>query len=112
MALLSCFRSCRVPQLYKQGASPLLGPTSEGGLDSLRGFWNGIQHTAAASGTPLQLPALAVIIHDIKPHAADPEKTFSLMGFFHTSHRNSLRSSTTTAMATIKMRHHTYTHKP
>ena len=29
--------------LYKQRARPLLGTMSDGGLDSLRGFWNGIQ---------------------------------------------------------------------
>ncbi|DBA98330.1 TPA: hypothetical protein ACH3X1_001247 [Trebouxia sp. C0004] len=81
---------------------------SDGGMDSLRGFWNGIQHTAAASGAPLQLPALAVRIHDMKPHAADPEKTLSLMGFFHTSRRNQLRSTTTTAMTAIRM-HYTQT---
>ncbi|DBA87856.1 TPA: hypothetical protein ACH3X1_004852 [Trebouxia sp. C0004] len=76
---------------------------TDGGLDSLRIYWNGIQHSAAASGASLQLPALAVKIHDIKPHAADPEKTFSLMSFFHTSKRNQLRSETTTAMTAIKM---------
>lgn len=94
--------------LYKQGCRPFLGSMSDGGLDSLRGFWNGIQHTAAASGAPLQLPALAVRIHDMKSHAADPEKTFSLMGFFHTSRRNQLRSTTTTAMTAIRM-HYTQT---
>lgn len=57
---------------------------SDGRLDSLRGFWNGNQHTAAASGTPKELPALAVIIRNIKPHAADLEKTFSLTVFFPT----------------------------
>lgn len=95
---------------YKQGCRPFLGSMSDGGLHRLRAFWNGIQHTAAASGAPLQLPALAVMIFDIKPHAADPDKTFSLMGFFHTSRRNQLRSSTTTAMAAIRM-HHTQNQK-
>ena len=37
----------------------------DGGLRSLRNYWTGIQHSAAASGAPLQLPALAVRIHDI-----------------------------------------------
>ena len=88
---------------YKLGCRPFLASMSDGGLESLRAYWDSIQHTAAASGAPLQLPALAGRIHDIKPHAADPEKTFSLMGFFHTSRRNQLRSTTTTAMTAIKM---------
>ncbi|DBA95103.1 TPA: hypothetical protein ACH3X1_002615 [Trebouxia sp. C0004] len=51
-----------------------------------------------------------MIVHDVNPHAADPEKTFSLMahetmGFFDTSRRTSLLHSTTTAMTTIKMHH-------
>ena len=88
---------------YRMGARPFLGTMSDGSLNSLQDFWNGIQFTAASGGSPLQLPALAVYIHDIKPHAADPEKTFSLMGFFHSDRRNSLLSSTTTALTAIKM---------
>ena len=88
---------------YKLGSRPFLGSMADSGLESLLNYWNSIQFSAAASGAPLQLPALAVRIHDIKPHAADPEKTFSLMSFFHTSRRNQLRSETTTAMTAIKM---------
>ena len=80
---------------YRLGSTPFVGIMSDSGLDSLRSYWNSIQYTAAGSGAPLQLPALAMIVHDVKPHAADPEKTFSLMGFFHTSRRNSLLRSTT-----------------
>ena len=76
---------------------------SDGGLDTLHGFWNGIQHTTAANGAPLQLSALAVKIHDIRPYVADPEKTFSLVGFFNTSRRNQLHSTITTAMTAIRM---------
>ncbi len=90
---------------YRLGSTPFVGIMSDSGLDSLRSYWNSIQYTAAGSGAPLQLPAPAMIVHDVKPHAADPEKTFSLMGFFHTSRRNSLLHSTTTAMTTIKMHH-------
>ncbi|KAL3150982.1 hypothetical protein ABBQ32_000721 [Trebouxia sp. C0010 RCD-2024] len=80
---------------YKLECRPFLASMSDGGLESLRPYGNSIQHIAAASGAPLQLPALAGRIHDIKPHAADPENTVSLMGFFHTSRRNQLRNTTT-----------------
>ncbi|DBA89268.1 TPA: hypothetical protein ACH3X1_016407 [Trebouxia sp. C0004] len=77
----------------------------DGGLNSLHDSWNSIQYTATSGGAPLQLPALATYIHNIKPHAADPEKTFSLMGFFHSARRNQLLNTTTTAMTAIKMHH-------
>ena len=90
---------------YRMGSKPFLGTMADGSLNSLRDFWTNIQLAAASSGPPLQLPALAVYIHDIKPHAADPEKNFSLMGFFHTARRNQLLSSTVTAITAIKMHH-------
>lgn len=40
---------------------------------------------------------------DIKPHAADPEKTFSLMGWIHSKRRSQLASKTTTKLAMVKM---------
>jgi len=54
-----------------------------------------------------QLPWLALFLLDIKPHAADPEKTFSLMGWIHSARKNQLASKTTTAMAMIKMYYNT-----
>ena len=48
---------------------------------------------------------------DIKPHAADPEKTFSLMGWYHSARRSQLVFRTTTAMATIKMHHQSLKNK-
>ncbi|DBB01088.1 TPA: hypothetical protein ACH3X1_000981 [Trebouxia sp. C0004] len=90
---------------YRLGSRPFLGTMTDGGLNSLHDFWNSIQYTATSSGAPRQLPALATYIHDIKPHAADPENTFSLMGFFHSARRNQLLNTTTTAMTAIKMHH-------
>ncbi len=90
---------------YRTGAKPFLGTLANGDLDGVRTYWINIQHSAAASGAPLQLPALALIIHDIKPHAADPEKTFSTMGMYGSDRRNQLLNETTTAMTVIKMHH-------
>ena len=59
--------------------------------------------TIAGTDDSLQLPQLALLMLDVKPHAADPEKTFSLMGWYHSSRRSQLLSKTTTAMTSIKM---------
>jgi len=75
---------------YRIRARPYSVTLASGDLDSLREYWENLRITK--SDVPLQLPLLALIIHDIKPHAADPEKTFSLMGFFHTARRNQLLS--------------------
>lgn len=47
-----------------------------------------------------------MLLLDIKPHAADPEKTFSLMGWFQSDRRNRLLNRTTTNL-TMVMMHHT-----
>ncbi len=58
-----------------------------------------------ADHSKLQLPGLALLLQDIKPHAADPEKTFSLMGWFNSARRSRLLNTTTTNTALIKMHH-------
>ena len=91
---------------YRLGRRPFLGALASGDLSSLRDYWENIrvsQPSTAAKEAQYQLPSLALIVHDIKPHAADPEKTFSLMSFFHTARRNQLLSRTTTTMTAIKM---------
>ncbi|DBA77171.1 TPA: hypothetical protein ACH3X1_009745 [Trebouxia sp. C0004] len=72
-------------------------------ISTLKLYWKNI----VAANEGLQLPSLALLLLDIKPHAADPEKTVSLMGWYHSSRRSQLLSSTTTAMTTIKMHHQT-----
>jgi len=49
------------------------------------------------------LPALALIVHDIKPHAANPEEMASLMGYFHSARSNQLLSTTSATMTAVKM---------
>jgi len=62
----------------------------------------------SASSTIYQhLPALALIVHDVKPHAADPEKMARLMGYFHSPRCNQLLSKSLTG---VKI-HHTSTDK-
>ena len=75
----------------------------DGELSTLRLYWKSI----ASGDEQAQLPQLALLLLDIKPHAADPEKTVSLMGWYHSARRSQLLSRTTTAMTTIKMHHQT-----
>ena len=93
--------------LYRLQKDPFNGELSDGDLNGLKLYWENVQ-VSATSTVHQHLPALALIVHDIKPHAADPEKMASLMGYFHSARRNQLLSRTTTAMTAIKM-HHTST---
>ena len=91
---------------YRLGRRPFFGALATGDLSSLRDYWENIrisQPSTTTEGEQYQLPSLARIVHDIKPHAADPEKTFSLMSFYHTARRNQLLSKITSAMTAIKM---------
>ena len=49
-----------------------------GDLETLKTYWKAI----LASDKEVQLPQLAMLLLDIEPHPADPEKTVSLMGWF------------------------------
>lgn len=48
------------------------------------------------------LGSLGVLFCDIVPHAADIERTFSMMGWYHSDIRNRMSAATTTAMTTIR----------
>ena len=65
-------------QQYKLGDAPYNRLPLNGQLATLRLWCRGILH----DNPELQLPSLALLLLDIKPHAADPKKTFSLMGWF------------------------------
>lgn len=86
---------------YKIHDDPFDSMPVNGELATLKLYWKSI----ASSHPKVELPKLALLMLDIKPHAADPEKTFSLMGWYHSARRSQLLSSTTIAMATIKMHH-------
>ncbi len=86
---------------YKLHEEPYEAMPPDGELATLKLYWKHI----ASTDPDLQLPGLALLMLDIKPHAADPEKTVSIMGWYHSSRRSQLLSRTTTAMTTIKMHH-------
>lgn len=86
---------------YRLHQAPYASNPADGELSTLKLYWQGI----IKDNEQAQLPWLALFILDIKPHAADPEKTFSLMGWYHSARRSQLASKTTTAMTMIKMHH-------
>ncbi len=86
-------------QLYKLHEEPYSVLPVDGELASLKLYWKEI----LSNDENLELPKLAILMLDIKPHAADPEKTVSLMGWYDSARRSQLLSATTTAMTTIKM---------
>lgn len=86
---------------YRLGDAPYSHLPVDGQLSSLRLWWRGIQ----SDHPKAQLPALASLLLDIKPHAADPEKTFSLMGWYNSSRRSRMLNRTTTNMSIVKMHH-------
>ncbi|DBA84465.1 TPA: hypothetical protein ACH3X1_016789 [Trebouxia sp. C0004] len=88
---------------YKIHDEPFASMPVDGELETLRLYWRFL----ASSGDQLQLPLLALLMLDIKPHAADPEKTVSLMGWFHSAGRSQLLSRITTTMTTVKMHYQT-----
>ncbi|DBA77178.1 TPA: hypothetical protein ACH3X1_009752 [Trebouxia sp. C0004] len=88
---------------YKIHEEPYDCMPVDGEVATLKLYWKVILST----GSNLELPKLAVLLLDIKPHAADPEKTVSLMGWYHSARRSKLLSATTTAMTTVKMHYQT-----
>lgn len=52
-----------------------------------------------------ELSFIAKILLSIVPHAADVERVFSMLGWFHTKTRNRLLHSTVTNMAKVKLHH-------
>lgn len=84
---------------YRLHEAPYTSLPPDGELSTLKLYWQNITKDTPTA----QLPWLALFLLDIKPHAADPEKTFSLMGWIHSARRSQLASKTTTKMAMVKM---------
>ncbi len=61
---------------YRLHEAPYTSLPADGELSTLKLYWQNISR----DDDKAQLPWLALFLLDIKPHAADPEKTFSLMG--------------------------------
>ncbi|DBA72287.1 TPA: hypothetical protein ACH3X2_010534 [Trebouxia sp. C0005] len=84
---------------YRLHQAPYTALPADGELSTLKLYWQNI----IRDDSKAQLPWLALFLLDIKAHAADPELTFSLMGWYHSARKNQLASKTTTALTTIKM---------
>ena len=86
-------------QQYRIHEDPYESMPSDGELATLKLYWKNI----AAINPEAQLPKLGLLLLDIKPHAADPERTVSMMGWFNSPRRSQLLSTTTTGMTMVKM---------
>lgn len=86
---------------YKLGDAPHNRLPLNSQLATLRLRWRGILH----DNPELQIPSLALLLLDIKRHAADKEQTFSLMGWFQSDRRSRMLNRTTTHLTMIKMHH-------
>ena len=84
---------------YRVHEAPYTSLPPDGERSTLKLSWQNITKDHPQP----QLPWLALFPLDIKPHAADPEKTFSFMGWIHSTRRSQLAYETTTKMAMVKM---------
>lgn len=91
-------------QQYAVGSAPYDMPTPHP-LD-VRAWWGSVrsQDNAAIVG-------LAQLLLDVVPHAADPERVFSAMGWFQSARRNRMGQEMLTMMTAVKQ-HHDQQRKP
>lgn len=94
-------------QVYKTGGAPF-DKGYGGSAFNLRAWWASMLDTPAAK----ESAELAVLLLDIRPHAADPERTFSTMGWFKSARRNRLSVQTTAMMTAIKVYNQQYKPTP
>jgi hypothetical protein len=83
-------------QAYKANASPYNRPSGGGGFDT-RTWWQ-----ACSNSQNEQLVDLALLLLDIVPHAAAPERTFSMLRWFETGRRCNLDTGTSLMMAAVR----------
>lgn len=71
-----------------------------------RDWWKLMKTSQLSLTAPArQLPRVALIILDILPHSADPERVFSGLGWIHNKRRNRIDWEKASALMTIKMFH-------
>lgn len=82
---------------YKDGINPF-NRAYGGSAFSVRDWWQAL----GATGLCPQLVQLAIMLLDVVPHAAAPERMFSMMGWYEGCTRNKLGIQTTAMMTTIR----------
>ena len=84
---------------YSFGDAPFDHPIAVGAPFSSRNWWRTVgQHKAAA-----ELAEVALILLDVVPHAAEPERVFSKMGWNGSGKSTWLSNEANTMWTTIKM---------
>jgi hypothetical protein len=82
-------------QLYAAGAPPYDRPSTS----EARVWWNAVLRPDSNTA----LVGLALLLLDLCPHAAEPERVFSNFGLFSKDRRNRMSPSLMTTLTTIKM---------
>ena len=96
-------------QMYKAG-SPPFNKSSGGKGFNVRLWWATLPPNMHTD----MIAKLAVLLIDIVPHSAGPERTFSITGWYHSKLRNRMRVSTNGKLAAAKLHYNHYglTQKP
>lgn len=88
---------CQQLMRYRAGINPF-NQARGGAAFNVRDWWLAVGASRACN----ELVHLALVLHDIVPHAAAPERTFSLMGWYESGNRHGLGIQTNAMMAAIK----------
>jgi hypothetical protein len=85
---------------YKASEEPFNDPADvDLASFDLAGWWK----LRAGQRNAAELVQIGRLLADIVPHAAGPERLFSMMGWIHSNRRNSLHSVTVKCLSAIKM---------
>jgi hypothetical protein len=92
---------------YKAGEEPYNNPFDSSKGSTLKTWWQAVDGVCNAI-----LVELAVLLADLCPHSADPERIFSIMGWIHNKLRNCLDASMVGMLAFIKKFHQATNPRP
>ena len=91
---------------YGKGKAPFDLAVAAGGTGasfSSRAWWESVCSSPSSSSSASVVAELAIMLNDVVPHAAEPERTFSKMGWYQSGKSARLSSDVATQKATIKM---------
>ena len=91
---------------YGSGTAPFDLPVASGGVDgsfSSRAWWRAVCSGDSGSSSAGVVAELAIMLNDVVPHAAEPERAFSKLGWYQSGKSARLSSAVATQKTTIKM---------
>jgi hypothetical protein len=91
---------------YGKGKAPFDLAVSAGGVGasfSSRAWWESVCSSPSTRSSASVVAELAIMLNDVVPHAAEPERVFSKLGWYQSGKSARLSSAVATQKATIKM---------